>query len=81
MGAHRNRDTTRSHLHGRAWLGLIHRPHVHRDVPVWLDDLLPYRRKNDFSIRPYQIIETFLYTRADNLDVKEGLLDELLHTL
>lgn len=82
MRSHGNRDTTGSHLHGgRAWLRLVHRPHVHGDVPVWLNDLLPYRRKDDLPIGPYQIIETVLYTRADHFDVKEGLLDELLHPL
>lgn len=59
----------------------VHRPHVHRDCPVWLDDLVPDLWENDLPIWPEQIIVTGLYVRSDDIDVKEGLLDELLHTL
>lgn len=61
--------------------GLIHRPHVHRDGPVGLDDLLPNAGKDYLAIGGDQVIVTFLDVRTDDIDVQEGLLDELLHAL
>lgn len=59
----------------------VHRPHVHRDCPVRLDDLVPDLRENDLPVWPEQIVVAGLDVRSDDIDVKEGLLDELLHTL
>ena len=60
---------------------LVHGPHVHGDGPVRLNHSLPDGRKNDFTVRPHQVVVAFLDVRANNIDVQEGLLDKILHSL
>lgn len=62
-------------------LGLGHGPHVHRDGPVGLDHSLPHLGQNDLTIRPDKIVVALMYVRADDVDVKKGLFDELFHAL
>lgn len=61
------------------WLG--HRPHVHGDGPVGLDNNLPNLRKNNLTVRSDEIIVTFVDVGTDHIDMKESLLDEFFHSL
>jgi len=63
------------------WRGFRHRPHVHCNGPVWLDHCLPDLGKDDFAVWADEVIVAFMDMRADHVDVEEGLLDELFHTL
>ena len=62
------------------WI-LVHGPHVHSDGPVRLHNLLPDGGEDDLAVRADQIVVTLLDVRANDFDVEEGLLDELLHAL
>lgn len=57
------------------------RPHVHSDRPIWFNHSLPYLRKNDLSIRTYQVIVSFSYMTPDHFNMHEGLLDQFFHAL
>lgn len=59
----------------------LRRPHAHAYLPTRLDRLLPHHREDDLAVGPYQVVVAFLNMRADNLDVRKGLLDEIFHTL
>lgn len=67
-------------LRAREWM-LVRRPHAHADLPTRLDRLLPHHGEDDLAVGPYQVVVAFLNMRADNLDVRKGLLDEIFHTL
>lgn len=60
---------------------LVRRPHAHADLPTRLDRLLPHHGEDDLAVGPYQVVVAFLNMRADNLDVRKGLFDEIFHTL
>jgi hypothetical protein len=51
-------------------------PHLHLNQGVWLDHCLPDLRKDNLSIRTDQVVVTFVYVMADNIYVKESLLDQ-----
>jgi len=63
----------------RRWFG--HRPHVHGDGPVGLDHCLPDLRQDDLTIGTHEVVVALMDMRANDIDVKESLFDELLHTL
>lgn len=63
------------------WRGFGHGPHVHGDGPVGLNHGFPDLREDDLAIGTDEIVVAFVDVRADDIDVKEGLLDELFHTL
>lgn len=70
--------------HVRMWARervLLRRPHAHADLPTRLDRLLPHHGEDDLAVGPYQVVVAFLNMRADNLDVRKGLLDEIFHAL
>lgn len=67
-------------LRAREWM-LVRRPHAHADLPTRLDCLLPHHGEDDLAVGPYQVVVAFLNMRADNLDVRKGLLDEIFHAL
>jgi hypothetical protein len=61
--------------------GLIDGPHDHGDLPIRLDHFVPNLREDDLAIGPDEIKVTKLHFWADDVDVNEGLLDQLFHTL
>lgn len=60
---------------------LVHGPHRHSDEPVRLDDLLPHRRENNFAVWSSEVVVTLLHMRAEDVNLQEGLFDEILHAL
>lgn len=61
--------------------GLVHRPHVHCDVPIGLDDPFPNGREDDLPVGANEVIVTLLDVGPDRIDVEECLLDEIFHSL
>lgn len=59
----------------------IHRPHMHRHRPIWLNHLVPYLGENNLAIRTDKVIMPSLYMGTNNIDMAESLLDELFHAL
>lgn len=53
---------------------------MHRDTPIRLNHMLPWLRQDNLTIG-YQIIVSFIHMRSYNLHMKEGLLDQVLHSL
>lgn len=66
----------------RWWLwATVHRPHVHSDGRVWLDDLFPDCREDDLAVWANEIVVALLNVWADDLNMKKSLLDKLFHPL
>jgi hypothetical protein len=63
------------------WRGFRHGPHVHGDGPVGLDHGLPDLWEDDFAVGSDKVVVAFVDVRANDVDVEEGLLDELFHAL
>src|SRR3954469_12053371 len=38
----------------RLWA--LKRPHLHRDQPIWLNDMFPDRRENYVAVRPNKVV-------------------------
>jgi hypothetical protein len=51
------------------------------DGPVGLDHGLPHLREDDLAVWSNKIVVAFVYVWADDINVEEGLLDELFHAL
>ena len=54
---------------------------MHSDGPAGLDDPFPDSRQDDFTARAEQVVAAFLHERANDLNVEEGLFDEVFHAL
>jgi hypothetical protein len=63
------------------WWWLWHRPHVHGDGPVGLDHCLPDLWEDDLAIWANKIVMALVDVRTNDVNVKERLLNELLHAL
>jgi hypothetical protein len=59
----------------------FHGPHLHRNAPAGLDDLVPYRREDDFAIGSDEIVVAFLDVGANDVDGDEGVFNERFHDL
>lgn len=60
---------------------LVRWPHAHVDLPARLDRLLPDHGQNYLAVGSHQVVVAFLNMRANNFDVRKGLLDEIFHAL
>ncbi len=56
-------------------------PHMHRNGPVGLYQVLPEHREDDFPVGSYQVVVAFLDMWSNNVNVKEGLLDDVFDSL
>jgi hypothetical protein len=63
------------------WRGFRHGPHVHGDGPVGLDHGFPNLREDNFAVGSDEVVVAFVHMRANDVNVEEGLLDELFHAL
>lgn len=65
----------------RFFFGFWQRPHVHRNLHVWLYCSIPGRRNDNAGIRSHQVIMTTMNVGPDLFDVFESLPNKLLHAL
>jgi hypothetical protein len=63
------------------WSAFWDGPHMHCDSPIRFNHSCPDLGKNDFTIWTYEIIVSFCNMRPDNLDMKKGLPNQILHSL
>jgi hypothetical protein len=65
----------------RGWRRLGEGPEVHRDSPVGFNYSLPDLGQDYPTIRSYQVIVALENVWDNDLEVKESLVDEFLHSL
>jgi hypothetical protein len=53
---------------------------MHRDLPSRLHDVFPEGWQDDFAVLD-EVVVAFVDVRADDVDVEEGLFDEVFHPL
>jgi hypothetical protein len=58
-----------------------HRPHVHSNLPIRLNDRISNLREYDLAIRINKAVVSLMYVRPDDIDVEESLFDQLFHSL
>lgn len=54
---------------------------MHRNGPVRLNHSLPYLWQNNLAIGPNEVVVAVVDMLANDINVKESLLDKLFHSL